>query len=64
MIASTDQPKPVERKTSLPKAKRYTGEVVYIFAFDVAYDVKRQPVPTDPALAIANRFGKLAEVKA
>ncbi len=44
MIASTDQPKPVERKTSLPQAKRYTGEVVYIFAFDVAYDVKRQPV--------------------
>ena len=44
MIASTDQPNTVERKTSLPKAKRYTGEVVYIFAFDVAYDVKRQPV--------------------
>ena len=29
----------------------------------VPRDVKRQAVPTDPALAIANRFGKLAEVK-
>ncbi len=28
----------------------------------VPKDVKRQPVPTDPALAIANRFGKLAQV--
>jgi alpha-galactosidase len=27
----------------------------------VPADVKRQPVPLDPALAIANRFGKLAE---
>ena len=25
-------------------------------------DVKRQEVPVDPALAIANRFGKLAQV--
>jgi len=24
----------------------------------------QRPVPTEPALAIANRFGKLAEVKA
>lgn len=34
----------MERKASLPKVKRYTGEVVYIFAFDVAYDMIRQPV--------------------
>ena len=27
----------------------------------VPKDVKRQSVPLDPALAIANRFGKLAE---
>jgi hypothetical protein len=29
----------------------------------IPQNVKRQAVPTDPALAIANRFGKLAEVK-
>jgi alpha-galactosidase len=28
---------------------------------DVPKDVKRVDVPLDPALAIANRFGKLAE---
>ena len=28
----------------MPKVKRYTGEVVYIYAFDVAYDTARQPI--------------------
>jgi hypothetical protein len=27
-----------------PPAMRYRGEIVYIYAFDVAYDMKRQPV--------------------
>jgi hypothetical protein len=40
----TEQTKPTERKPSSPKVKQYTGEVVYIFAFDVAYDMTRQPV--------------------
>jgi alpha-galactosidase len=31
-------------------------------AISVPKDVKRQDVPVDPALAIANRFGKLAQV--
>jgi alpha-galactosidase len=31
-------------------------------AISIPKDVKRQEVPLDPALAIANRFGKLAEV--
>jgi hypothetical protein len=44
MIASAEQPQPLERKTPLPKVKRYTGEVVYIYAFDVAYDMTRRPV--------------------
>jgi hypothetical protein len=44
MIASVNQPKAVERKAVSPKVKRYTGEVVYIYAFDVAYDMTRQPV--------------------
>src|SRR5437773_11032990 len=45
MIASVEQPKPlVERKSAAPKIKRYSGEVVYIYAFDVAYEMTRQPV--------------------
>ena len=43
MIASLDQPTFGDRKAG-PKLKRYTGEVVYIYAFDVAYDMTRQPV--------------------
>src|SRR5512140_4021504 len=44
MIAAMDQAKAPERKASLPKIRRYTGEVVYIYAFDVAYEMSRQPV--------------------
>src|SRR5207249_9691349 len=45
MIASVDQPKTLERpKPSLPQVKQYTGEVVYIYAFDVAYEMVRRPV--------------------
>src|SRR5437667_1845772 len=44
MISSSDQPKTLERKSPLPKIKQYIGEVVYIYAFDVAYDMTRQPV--------------------
>src|SRR5215469_4239189 len=40
MVAPVTQAKPVERVTA-----RYTGEVVYIYAFDVAYDTARQPIP-------------------
>src|SRR6185369_13640724 len=45
MIATMEQTKPTERKITPPKVKRYTGEVVYIYAFDVAYDMTRRPVP-------------------
>src|SRR2546426_11880075 len=44
MIASADQPKTLERKSPLPKIKQYAGEVVYIYAYDVAYEMTRQPV--------------------
>jgi len=44
MVAPVEQPKALERRVSLPKVKRYTGEVVYIYAFDVAYEMTRQPV--------------------
>jgi hypothetical protein len=44
MIASINQPGTAERKAALPKVKQYGGEVVYIYAFDVAYEMTRQPV--------------------
>src|SRR5690349_13827738 len=43
-MISIDQPKTAERKQVLPVIKSYTGEVVYIYAFDLAYDMTRQPV--------------------
>ncbi len=42
----TEQAKPSSSKTSPPRIKRYTGEVVYIYAFDVAYDMASQPAGT------------------
>ncbi len=44
MIASTDQARTPERKSSLPRTRPYTGEVVYIYAYDVAYEMTRPPV--------------------
>ena len=44
MISALEQSKPVERDASPLKVKQYVGEVVYIYAFDVAYDMTRQPV--------------------
>src|SRR6266550_3336761 len=44
MITATEQLKATERKPSSTKVKLYAGEVVYIYAFDVAYDMVRQPV--------------------
>jgi hypothetical protein len=34
----------MERKPALSKARGYRGEVVYIYAFDVAYEMIRRPV--------------------
>jgi hypothetical protein len=46
MVSTVEQLKPMERKAalSLPEVGHYTGELVYIYAFDVAYDMTRQPV--------------------
>jgi len=44
MIASMDQATPPDRTAAAPRTERYTGEVVYIYAFDVAYDMTYQPV--------------------
>ncbi|MEI6395774.1 MAG: hypothetical protein WCT12_32305 [Verrucomicrobiota bacterium] len=39
-----EPPKSPEQKPSQARIKCYTGEVVYIYAFDVAYEMTRQPV--------------------
>src|SRR6266850_8222309 len=48
MITSSEEIKTPERKTASPavplSVKSYSGEVVYIYAFDVAYEMKRQPI--------------------
>ncbi len=44
MVSALEHLKAVERKPVLPKVTRYRGEVVYIYAFDVAYEMIRQPV--------------------
>jgi hypothetical protein len=44
MVSAIEHLKTAERKTALPKARGYKGEVVYIYAFDVAYEMVRQPV--------------------
>ena len=44
MIASPHQPQTSERATGASKVKQYSGEVVYVYAFDVAYEMTRQPV--------------------
>jgi hypothetical protein len=44
MVSIAEPVKTTERKPTLPKARGYRGEVVYIYAFDVAYEMVRQPV--------------------
>ena len=44
MIASTEQSKLLAHEGVVPRVKRYTGDVVYLYAFDVAYEMARQPV--------------------
>ncbi|HTL16701.1 MAG TPA: hypothetical protein VL793_05655 [Patescibacteria group bacterium] len=44
MMISANQPQTVERKVGSLKVREYTGEVVYVYAFDVAYEMTRQPV--------------------
>src|ERR1041385_3691832 len=44
MVSTVDHLKSAERKSALPGVERYRGEIVYIYAFDVAYEMTRQPV--------------------
>src|SRR6516162_4611668 len=44
MVSTVENLKSAERKAVVPKARGYRGEVVYIYAYDVAYEMVRQPV--------------------
>jgi hypothetical protein len=44
MISSPDQARPADTRSLQKPAKQYTGEVVYLYAFDVAYDMTRKPL--------------------
>ena len=45
MVTAADEMKSLERKAAAPAAvTRYSGEVVYIYAYDVAYEMKREPI--------------------
>src|ERR1051325_12231680 len=45
MVSTVQHLKTGERKLVLPvDPVRYRGEVVYIYAFDVAYEMTRQPI--------------------
>src|ERR1700679_1527377 len=42
MISAMEQAKSMEIKGSRADVRQYVGEMVYIYAFDVAYDMSRQ----------------------
>ena len=44
-MISREHIKSAERHSSMPKPQHFRGEVVYIYAFDVAYEMTRRPVP-------------------
>jgi len=44
MISTIEQSKTVTTTARPVRAKQYVGEVVYIYAFDVAYEMSRHPV--------------------
>ena len=44
MVSTAEHLKSAERRSAPLVARRYRGEVVYIYAFDVAYEMTRQPV--------------------
>ncbi|MDB6112843.1 MAG: hypothetical protein JWR69_4593 [Pedosphaera sp.] len=44
MISALQPAKTAEFKIATQRVKQYVGEVVYIYAFDLAYDMSRQPI--------------------
>ena len=45
MTRVTAQPVAASRKATPAEVTQYTGEVVYLYAFDIAYEFMRRPVP-------------------
>lgn len=45
MTLASGQPVAFSRKASPSEVHQYTGEVVYLYAFDVAYELTRKPIP-------------------
>jgi hypothetical protein len=44
MVETLEQPRAAALEAVSRKVKRYTGEVVYLYAYDVAYDMRREPI--------------------
>ena len=44
MISTAEQARTADAKDPSQRVRQYVGEVVYIYAFDVAYDMSRQPI--------------------
>jgi hypothetical protein len=44
MVPTVQQPQ-LQPKSDSPRIRRYTGEVVFVYAFDVAYELTREPIP-------------------
>jgi hypothetical protein len=55
MSRAIDQPQPLRESMAAP-ARRYTGEVVFIYAFDVAYELRRGPIPQLLGQTVAQFF--------
>jgi len=45
MTRLSNQPVGTTRKATPAEVTQYTGEVVYLYAFDVAYEFQRRPIP-------------------
>ncbi len=44
-MGAMDQSQEAARRSTPGRVKQYTGEVVYLYAFDVAYELSRRPIP-------------------
>src|SRR5208283_653688 len=44
MLAAREKAASAESRSTANQVKQYRGEVVYIYAFDVAYDMARKPI--------------------
>ena len=44
MIEGVDQTRGMDGRAMVKPTRPYVGEVVYVFAFDLAYDMSRKPV--------------------